>query len=207
MNFGFLVFPDFEELDLIGPWEIIGFWKKISQGPENCFMVSEKPGPIRGNKGLSINPQVLFSECPPLDYLLVPGGQGTRREVDNEILIRFVAHQAQNCQSVLSVCTGSFILHRAGLLSGLRATTHWASLDRLRALGDVEVVEERFVQQGPIWTSAGVSAGMDMALAFIAQVAGEQTAGQVQLAVEYYPSNKFYGEFHKQEKAPGYAKR
>jgi transcriptional regulator GlxA family with amidase domain len=207
MHFGFLIFPDLEELDLVGSWEMIRFWSTIGQGPEHCLMVSEKSGPVLCNKGMSINPQVIFSECPPLDYLLVPGGQGTRLEVDNETLVRFVADQAKNCRAILSVCTGAFILHRAGLLSGRRATTHWASLDRLRALGDVEVVEERFIQDGRFWTSAGVSAGIDMALAFIADQSGEETAGQVQLGAEYYPSIKSYGGFHKQEKAPLYAKR
>jgi transcriptional regulator GlxA family with amidase domain len=207
MNFGFLVFPDFEELDLVGPWEMIGFWSKLAQGPEHRLMIAERSAPVIGNKGLSINPQVTFSECPPLDYLLVPGGQGTRREVHNETLIRFVAHQARNCQALLSVCTGAFILHQAGLLSGLKATTHWASLDRLRALRDVEVVEERIVQDGRIWTSAGVSAGIDLALAFIAQVAGEAVAGQVQFGSEYYPLTRSYGDFHSHEKAPGYLRR
>jgi transcriptional regulator GlxA family with amidase domain len=206
MNFGFLVFPDLEELDLVGPWEIIRYWSRIAQGPENCLMVSEKSGPVICNKGMSINPQATFSECPPLDYLLVPGGQGTRKEVDNEALIRFVIEQAEHCRAVLSVCTGSFILHRAGLLSGRQATTHWASLDRLRDLGDVIVVEERIVRDGPIWTSAGVSAGIDLALALVADVAGEETAGKIQFGVEYYPSNHSYGGLHKQEKAPQYIK-
>jgi len=206
MNFGFLIFPDLEELDLVGPWEIIRYWSKLAQGPENCLMVSEKSGPVVCNKGMSINPQVIFSECPSLDYLLVPGGQGTRQEVDNEVLIRFVAEQAKHCRAVLSVCTGSFILHRAGLLSGLRATTHWASLNRLRDLGDVTVVEERIVRDGRIWTSAGVSAGIDMALAFVADAAGEEKAGLIQFGTEYYPSPRSYGGFQKNEKAPQYVK-
>jgi transcriptional regulator GlxA family with amidase domain len=206
MNFGFLIFPNLEELDLVGPWEIIRYWSMLAQGPENCFMVSEKPGPIVCNKGMSINPQVIFSECPPLDYLLIPGGQGTRQEVNNEVLIRFVVEQAEHCRAVLSVCTGAFILHRAGLLSGLKATTHWASLDRLRNLGDVTVVEERIVRDGRIWTSAGVSAGIDMALAFVADEAGEERAGLIQFGTEYYPSPCFYGGFQKNEKAPRYVK-
>ncbi len=206
MNFGFLIFPELEELDLVGPWEIIRYWGRIAQGPENCFMISEKPGPVICNKGLSINPQIIFSESPPLDYLLIPGGQGTRKEVDNEVLIRFVTEQAQYCQAVLSVCTGAFILHRAGLLSGRRATTHWASLDRLRELGDVTVVEERIVKDGPIWTSAGVSAGIDLALAFVADAAGEEIAGRIQFGVEYYPSPKSYGRLSEYGKAPRYVK-
>ena len=97
-------------------------------------------------------------------------------------LLDFVTVQAKTCEAVLSVCTGAFVLHAAGLLSGRRATTHWGSLERLRALGDVEVVEERYVQDGNIWSSAGVSAGIDLMLAFIASVAGDEAAGKVQFA-------------------------
>jgi transcriptional regulator GlxA family with amidase domain len=121
-------------------------------------------------------------------------------------LLAFVGAQGRACTAVMSVCTGAFVLHAAGLLSGRKATTHWASLDRLRALGDVEVVEERFVRDGRIWTSAGVSAGIDMTLAFIAAEAGEETAGRVQLAAEYYPSVSRYGGAGIHGQAPGYAR-
>jgi len=105
---------------------------------------------------------------------------------------------------MLSVCTGAFLLHRAGLLSGKRATTHWGSLDRLRTLGDVTVVEERWVRDGNVWTSAGVSAGIDMTLAFIAHVAGKEIAGKVQFGAEYYPSGVEYGNMRTHAKAPAY---
>lgn len=207
MNFGFLVFPGLEELDLVGPWEMISFWSKNAAGPERCLMVGQSLSPVICDKGMSINPHASFSNCPPLDYLLVPGGQGTRREVDNPELVKFVAEQAKHCRAVLSVCTGSFILHRAGLLANRRATTHWASLDRLRQLGDVTVVEERVVHDGNVWTSAGVSAGIDMALAFIEHIAGEKAAGRVQLGAEYYPSGKSYGMMHENAQAPVYVKQ
>ncbi len=206
MNFAFLIFPGLEELDLVGPWEMVSLWSRLAQGPERCFMVAEKPEPVICAKGMSINPHITFSECPTLDYLLVPGGEGTRKEVDNNILVNFVGAQAKNCQAVLSVCTGAFILHRAGLLSGRRATTHWASLPRLRELGDVVVIEDRIVRDGNIWTSAGVSAGIDLALAFIESIAGEKTAGKIQFGAEYYPSGKSYGGFHMLEQAPQYVK-
>jgi transcriptional regulator GlxA family with amidase domain len=116
-------------------------------------------------------------ECPQLDLLLVPGGQGTRREVDNAALVHLVSEQAKHCRVILSVCTGTFLRYKAGLLSGKKATTHRNSLDRLRATGDVTVIEEHVVHDGNIWTSAGVSAGIDLMLAFIADVDGEETAG------------------------------
>jgi transcriptional regulator GlxA family with amidase domain len=101
-------------------------------------------------------------------------------------LISFVSKQAKNCKAILSVCTGSFILHACGLLEGKKATTHWLSLEHLRKLKGVEVVEKRIVKDGSIWTSSGVS------------------AGSVQSFAEYYPSGKNYGTFHQDPKAPGY---
>lgn len=204
MNFGILVFDDVEELDFVGPWEMLTMWSKLAEGPSPCLIVAQNPGPVRCAKGLSINPHVSFADCPPLDYLLVPGGQGTRREVSNPVLLDFVAAQARQARAMLSVCTGSFVLHAAGLLSGRRATTHWASLDRMRALGDVTVLEERWVQDGTVWTSSGVSAGIDLMLAFIAATAGDEVAGQVQLAAEYYPEGRRYGSADLQARGPGY---
>ncbi len=207
MNFGFLIFPGLEELDLVGPWEIISLWSKFAQGPEKCLMVAENPGPVICNKGMSINPHVTFADCPQLDFLLVPGGEGTRKEVDNQSLIQFVAKQAEHCKNVLSVCTGTFILHLAGLLSNRQATTHWASLQKLRELGDVDVMEDRIVRDGNVWTSAGISAGIDLALAFIEYMTDENTAGKIQLGAEYYPSGRSYGMMHKIPQAPEYLKK
>ena len=203
MTVGILVFPQVEELDAIGPWEMFMMWHQVANGP-SCHIVAQTLDPVVCAKGLTIVPHRSFDTCPALDVLLVPGGQGTRAEVHNPRLLAFVAEQARGCQAVLSVCTGSFVLHAAGLLVGRKATTHWASLDRLRALGDVEVVEERFTRDGPVWCSAGVCAGIDLALRFIAEVAGEAAAGQVQLAAEYVPSDRVYGDIRQHPKAPRY---
>ena len=204
MVFGFLLFPDLEELDLVGPWEMIAMWSKYAGGPERCLMIAETAEPVSCANGMILIPHTSFSNVPQLDYLLIPGGFGTRSQVNNEKLTGFVAAQAKNCRAVLSVCTGSFILQAAGLLKCKRATTHWASLDHLRKLGDVEVVEERFVIDGNIWTASGVSAGIDLALEFIKHEAGEETAGKVQSFAEYYPAGRIYGTFHQDHKAPGY---
>jgi len=206
MNFGFLIFPGLEELDLVGPWEMISLWGKSLQGPEKRMMVAETREAVTCAKGMSLNPHVTFTECPQLDYLLVPGGEGTRQQMNNEVLIRFVSEQAKGCQAVLSVCTGALILHRAGLLAGKRATTHWSALSLLAGLGNVEVRQERFVRDGNVWTAAGISAGIDLALAFIESVAGEEIAGKVQFGAEYYPSGKFYGTLHQSPQAPAYVR-
>jgi transcriptional regulator GlxA family with amidase domain len=206
MTFGFLVFPDVEELDFVGPWEIVGAWGKFHGGPETRLVVAERDAPITCANGLSINPHVVFDACPQLDYLLVPGGRGSRREVDNPLFIEFIRRQAAGCRAVLSVCTGSFLLQRAGLLEHRRATTHWGELPKLRKLENLEVVEERFVRNGNVWTGAGVSAGTDLALAFIAEEAGEEVAGQVQLFAEYYPSPRRYGRAHLAKEAPQYVR-
>jgi len=207
MNFGFLLFPDLEELDLVGPWEIIGVWSKYAGGPEHRLTVSQHGGNVVCAKGMKMIADHSFEDCPPLDYLLIPGGQGTRAEVNNPELLAFVRREATRCREVLSVCTGSFILQAAGLLSGKRATTHWASLDRLRAFADVSVDEKRFVRDGHIWTAAGVSAGIDLALALVADQAGEEVAGKVQLYAEYYPNYVRYGMAVETEaKAPAYLK-
>jgi transcriptional regulator GlxA family with amidase domain len=202
--FGFLLFPDLEELDLVGPWEMIAMWSKYAGGPGKYLMIAETAEPVTCSNGMIISPHATFSNAPQLDYLLIPGGLGTRTQVKNEKLTGFVATQAQNCKAVLSVCTGSFILHAAGLLNGKKATTHWLSLNELRSLGDVEVIEERCVIDGNLWTSSGVSAGIDLALAFIKHEAGERIAGKVQSFAEYYPAGTQYGKFHLDPKAPSY---
>ena len=147
MNFGVLVFNQVEELDFVGPWEMLTMWSKNANGSENCIIVSESLNPIICAKLLSINPHVVFATCPPLDYLLVPGGLGTRQAVNDTTLVGFVANQAKNCRAVLSVCTGCFVLHAAGLLSGKRHT-YEADLEfygpRYQPDSDASVVEYAF---------------------------------------------------------------
>ena len=127
MNFGFVVFDQLEELDLVGPWEMAGMWSRVAEGPENRTIVSETMEPVRCTKGLVLHPHETFGTCPELDYLLVPGGHGTRAQAVNRVLLDFIGRQARGCRAVLSVCTGAFLLHAAGLLAGRKGTTHWGS--------------------------------------------------------------------------------
>lgn len=183
----FVLFDDAEELDFVGPWEVLAFTAKTVADSCAVFTVAERPGAVRCAKGLRVLADYGFDDCPAADIILVPGGMGTRREVDNPRLIAFVERMAAGCEIVTSVCTGAFILQRAGLLAGRKAVTHWASMDRLRQLDGVEVVEQRFVDTGAVITAAGVSAGIDMALHVVGRLWGAETARRIQHGIEYYP--------------------
>ena len=185
---GIVLFPDFEELDAMGPRETLGMMARLSGGEWRVVIVSQDGKPVRGFLGTSIVADHSFADCPPLDVIVVPGGQGTRQEVDNPQMIDFVRGAGTDAQYVTSVCTGAFILHRAGFLSGKRATTHWGAIGQLRELGDVEVLDsERWVRDGNVITSAGISAGIDMSLYLVSLLKDAQTALNVQKMMEYYP--------------------
>lgn len=191
-RFGFLMYPKYEELDLIGPWEMATMWRDYAKGPQ-CITVSEHGGAVTCAKGLKTAADYAFAECPPLDYLLVPGGFAAFDEMKNDRLVAWVRDTGKRCQHVLSVCTGSFILQAAGFLDSRQATTHWKGLDAMRKLPGVTTVEQRWVRDGNVWSSAGVSAGMDLALGFIEAIDGPEAAGAVQLNAEYYPDGRIYG--------------
>lgn len=182
-----VIFPDVEELDFVGPWEIFSYLRDLE--PETCtvFTVSQHGGEVRCRKGLRVIADHSFETAPQPDIVLVPGGMGTRVEVDNRVLIDYLARVGEKTELTTSVCTGAFLLEKAGLLAGRPATTHWASLDRMRALGTVDVREERFVDSGTVVTSAGISAGIDMALYLVGRLWGPETARRVQKGVEYFP--------------------
>jgi transcriptional regulator GlxA family with amidase domain len=188
---GILLFPDMEELDFVGPLEVLGSFAKFIGKEWQVLTVAQTAGPVLASKGLRVVPDHSFESCPPLDVLIVPGGLGTRKEADNKALIEFVQRVGRECQWVTSVCTGAFILSRAGFLRGRRATTHWAALKDLRAEPDVEVVEERFVRDGNVITAAGVSAGIDMALYLVGQLKDAEAARLTQKLIEYYPEPPF----------------
>ena len=183
-----VIFPDVEELDFVGPWEVFSYLRALEPNACDVFTVSENGGEVRCAKGLRVLADYSFDTAPKADIVLVPGGMGTRTEVDNPRLIDYLTRAAATAEVTTSVCTGSFLLERAGLLAGKRATTHWASLDRLRALGTVEVVEERWVHHGPVITASGVSAGIDMALYLVGHLWSPEAARRVQKGIEYFPA-------------------
>jgi len=186
---GILLFDDAEELDFAGPWEVLS-WAAQHLFPEDRVVtVAEEERPIRCAKGLRVLPDHGFANAPPLDVLLVPGGQGTRREVANPELIEWLRKTGERCQWVTSVCTGALLLHEAGFARDRRVTTHWAFVETLRQRGDVTVLERtRYVRDGNLVTAAGVSAGIDMALWLIGQIHGVDAARKVQRGIEYDPA-------------------
>jgi transcriptional regulator GlxA family with amidase domain len=182
---GILLFDGAEELDFVGPWEVF----TMARRPGDAVVtIAERSGPVRCAKGLRVLPDHALPDAPALDVLVVPGGHGTRAEVDNPVLLDWIAKVAPGCTWVTSVCTGVFMLHAAGPARGKQVTTHWASIERLRDEGEVTVHENvRHVQDGNLVTAAGVSAGIDMALWIVGQIYGVEHARFTQHAMEYHP--------------------
>lgn len=184
---GIVLFPDAEELDWAGPWEVLAAGAKDG---DRVITVAETLDPIRCAKGLRVLADHRFDDCPPLDVVLVPGGIGTRAERTNDAMTSFVAAQAQQAEWTTSVCTGAFILQAAGLLEGRRATTHWAALDEFLGFAPDQELDRdaRWVVDGNVVTAAGVSAGIDMALWLLGQIYDVEHARATQRYIQYDPS-------------------
>ena len=186
-NVGILLFPDVELLDFAGPHEAFSAAQRDMGGLFNTFTVAERPGELRTPSGLRVTPDYTLETAPRIDILVVPGGIGTRREVDNPRLIAWIGQIAAGAELTTSVCTGSFLLARAGLLDGKRATTHWGSVARMRdAFPRVDVLDNaRWVDDGAVVSAAGVSAGIDMALHVIERLCGAEAAASSARLMEY----------------------
>jgi len=192
---GIVVFDDAEELDWVGLWEV---FKMARLGHEELRVVltAESTEPVRCAGGLRVLPDCSFADAPALDVVLVPGGQGTRAEMKNPALLDWLAQAGETCQWITSVCTGSAVLHAAGLAKEKRITTHWAYIETLReAASDATVLERvRYVRDGNLVTAAGVSAGIDMSLWLVGQMYGVEHARLVQRAMEYDPAPPYSAE-------------
>jgi transcriptional regulator GlxA family with amidase domain len=194
---GILIFDDVEELDFVGPWEVYTMAKstrsagaKSARSAGEVVTISQSGDTVNCAKGLRVLPDHSFETAPKLDILVVPGGMGTRREVDNQKLLDWIAKVSPGCVWVTSVCTGSMLLIEAGPARGKRVTTHWGFVETLRKRGGAaEVIDNmRFVRDGNVVSSAGVSAGIDMALWVVGQMDDIPFARQVQRNMEYDPA-------------------
>jgi transcriptional regulator GlxA family with amidase domain len=189
-HIGILLFPDVEELDAVGPWEVLSFWTRM--WPDDGWAVTtlaKDAGLVTCAKGLRIYAEHSYDTAPPLDVLLYPGGQGTRPHLKDEEQLDWARRQRAAIPLMTSVCTGSLVYAAAGLLTNRPATTHWASLDRLAELDPTIEVrpDDRFVDSGEVITSSGVSAGIDMALHLVHRLAGLERAQQVRRGIQYDP--------------------
>ncbi len=186
MNIGIYLYPNAEELDWAGPWEVLSAWARgWQEDAVSCFTVADGEGPVTCAKGLRVLADHTWQTAPPIDVLLVPGGDARGPKANTALLTRIrTLHERGTL--ITSVCTGAFVLQAAGVLSGIPATTHWRSMDRLRALG-VEVRDQRFVDAGSVITSAGVSAGIDMALHLVARLHSVERAKEVRRYIQYDP--------------------
>jgi transcriptional regulator GlxA family with amidase domain len=194
ITYGVVVYEDAEELDFVGPWEVFTMGAQAN-GEDRAVLLAERHAPVRCAKGLRVVPDHTFDDAPPLDVVLVPGGIGSRTEMENPAMLAFLRRVAPACRWVTSVCSGSMILRAADLLKGKRATSHWSVIEMLREMGDVEVLERvRYVRDGNVVTSAGVSAGIDMALWLVGQIHGAPFARGVQRFMEYDPAPPYAAE-------------
>lgn len=182
---GVLLFPEFELLDVFGPLEVFG--NRVVKHEFRVCTIAEMAGPVASAQGPAAVADHALAAAPPLDILLVPGGMGTRREVDHPLVTRWIAARAVDAELVLSVCTGAALLARAGVLDGRRATTNKLSFEWVVSQGPlVEWVHKaRWVEDGKIFTSSGVSAGIDMSLAVVAKTVDPAAASELARVMEY----------------------
>ena len=194
-TYGLLIFDGAEELDFAGPWEVFTASAMLRDQGDRAVLIAERPGSVRCNKGMRVVADHTFDDHPPLDVLLVPGGTGTRREVSNPAVIDWIHATSANVTWTTSVCTGALLLHQAGPARGRRVATHHAFEDELQARGDITVVRDaRYVVDGSLVTSQGVSAGIDMALWLVGRIHGRDHARAVRRYIQYEPAPPYLAD-------------
>jgi len=195
---GILIFDDVEILDVAGPFEVFAVTslneeQRLQQSsPFKVYLISELNKQITAIGGLRLTPDMTIAECPELDLLIIPGGWGTRKESKNKILVNWIGNQFTNDRLIASVCTGSSLLGKAGLLDGRDATTHWRAFDFLQeSAPKARILKNvRFTLIEPIFTSAGVSAGIDLALRIVSHFFGTEIGQATARHMEYpYPNS------------------
>ncbi|HZH05692.1 MAG TPA: DJ-1/PfpI family protein [Lautropia sp.] len=185
---GILIFPEVEILDFCGPFEV--FSSAVNESGEklfNALTVAETDELVTCRGGLLVQPNVTFTTAPKFDIILAPGGYGTDQQQENPVVLDWLRRQRSAVELTTSVCTGAFLLGAAGILDGLRATSHWTTIERLRDFVPAATVldDERVVDEGEVITSAGVSAGIDMALHVVRRLHGDAVAVSTARDMEY----------------------
>lgn len=190
MHIGIFVFDGAEELDFVGPWEVLQSWAlRWPDDGVKVFTIAPTLEPVTCAKGMRMLPDYSWDDMPTIDVLVYPGGQGTRAHLGDDRYRSFVRNASDHGTLVTSVCTGSLVLADAGLLDGRPATTHWSALELLASLAPTIEVrpEDRFVDSGDVITASGVSAGIDMALHLVARLHSPDRAREVRRYIQYDP--------------------
>lgn len=185
---GIFLFNDVEVLDFAGPFEVFSVTEADEEKTFTVYTVSQNGEMITARNGLKVKPDYSIEDLPPVDILLIPGGKGVREnEVKNDIIINWVRQQMKEVKLMTSVCTGALLLAKAGLLEGVKATTHWASIQTFKKdFPNVEVIENvKFVDEGHIITSAGISAGINMSFHIVKNLLGVEIAEETAKSMEY----------------------
>ncbi|MFB4288957.1 DJ-1/PfpI family protein [Nonomuraea sp. ATR24] len=195
-TYGLLIFDVVEELDFAGPWEVFTTSAILRGGIDTALLIAEHPDPVQCSKGMHVGPDRTLGDHPPLDVLLVPGGRGAREiQPHNPAVTGWIAKTAEQASWVMSVCTGAFLLHAAGPARGRRVATHWNYEDTLQARGDVTVVRDaRYVVDGNLLTTQGVSAGIDAALWLVGRLHGRDHARAVRREIQYEPAPPYLAD-------------
>lgn len=198
---GIFIFNDVEELDFVGPFEVFSMIDTVlawqgKEGAVKVILISEDGQDITGKKGMRVGAHAVMADIDTLDVLVVPGGWGSRAEINNKAVINWVKTISKSCEWVTSVCTGAFILAKAGLTKGKKLSTHWGAFEEFKQQGlEGELIEHvRYVRDGNVVTSAGVSAGIDMALWITGQMFDPAFARAVQRAMQYDPAPPYAGD-------------
>ena len=185
---GIFIFPDVEVLDFCGPFEVFSVaGHQVLPGSFEVFTVAQKAESLLARNGLEVVPKYTLANSPPIDLLLIPGGQGTRQLVKSNQVLDWIGERAERAELVLSVCTGALLLAKRGLLDGLSATTHHLAIDLLRELAPDTTVRDdvRLVDNGRVITSAGVAAGIDMSFHVLAKLLSREMAEKTARYIEY----------------------
>ncbi|MTI86162.1 MAG: DJ-1/PfpI family protein [Firmicutes bacterium] len=191
-NIGILVFPQIEELDFIGPFEVLSYINKIQPNSTKVWLISEDERIVQGYNGLRFFSDFNIENCPYLNVLVVPGGQGRKEAMTNKRILDFITTRYNQLDYLVSVCTGSLIIGATGLLKGKQATTYHSAFNELIELGGAVVENAKVVQDGKIITGAGVSTGIDVGLYLLNQLFNKSLAQQVLDRIEYTPRSSLW---------------
>ena len=182
---GILLFDGAEEMDFVGPWEVLTV-AVVGLADERVMTIAERPRPVVCEKGMRVIPDATYADAPDVNVVIVPGGSGARREIDNPETVEWLTQTCAKCSWVTSVCTGAFLLVGSGIARGRRVTTHHDFIQALRDLGGAEVVQGvRFVRDGNLVSAAGVMSGIEMSLWLAGRLYGDEVEQRVRNYIAY----------------------